>query len=104
MLDSTTPRFYAVSKSGAGKGFTPTDAVKSYMEGQFEAFERGMSFTSDLDTFVAHYEHGAGRPTLWVAPPNTKTCAVKGETPIWHLSDGTKVEAKYEQQIIEEHA
>lgn len=100
MLDTTTPRFYAVSRFGAGKGFTPTDAVKDYMQGQFAAFESGASFTHDIDEFARHFEHGAGRPTLWVAPPNVKTCSVKGTTPVWHLNDGTITESKFDQQII----
>lgn len=104
MLDTTTPRFYATSKYGAGKGFTPIDAVKDYMQGQFSAFERGLAFTSNIDAFAAKFEHGDGRPTLWVAPPDTTTVSLKGETPVWHLKDGTKVEAKFDQQIIEEHA
>lgn len=105
MLDPITPRFYAVARLGAGKGFTPSDAVKDYMEAQFDAFERGTSFTRDLDEFVAYFEHGPGRPALWVAPPETKTCSIKGDTPVWHLSNGTIIEAKFEQKIIdpEEH-
>lgn len=103
MLDETTPRFYATSKFGAGKGFTPTDAVKDYMQGQFAAFERGLAFTSDINEFAAKFEYGEGRPTLWVAPPETATCSLKGETPVWHLKDGTTVEAKFDQQIMETH-
>lgn len=92
MLDTTTPRFYAISELGYGRAFTPAEAVKNYMRIAIDDYS---PLIEDKHAFAEIMNENL--PNLWVAPANTVGYA-DGE---WILKTGVTQPTQPWEQIAD---
>lgn len=90
MLDTATPRFYAISELGYGRAFTPKDAVRNYMRIQIDDYS---PLVEDKHAFAEIMNENL--PGVWVAPPLTVGYA-DGE---WILPNGKTQTLKSWEQV-----